>query len=734
MGALIPYNRRLPQPLAGLNCAICDAEHYNILDVSQYTAHMKLSTRLGCSTTSSDSGCKGGARHLAQAQRRRDRREPRHCARALGAQRLPARESAPRSSRVGATGWGRRGNETSHLAAPRPTAQPEHKPPGGNQQDRASGQLGVLGAEGDSTLMPHAAARAVAAGEGGGDEDGGDAERERGRDPGEPALGSAYAGAFRLGRERPMPWDPDSYPLNNHVAPAQAFMYGDVPRRSAKSDLALPLRMVPRRGSAEPNSDPIGRTGCPSAAQTLKLVPEFSTYVFKHYGIDPPGKTLRYVHMGNVIQAPQDRLLVAYQASQLTEGAEDQRIYLSFSLDADVGQRWADPVMLPVKSKGAQWGPVLHLHPRTGDVWLFYTESTNKRFTRPPSENFPQRYTPGGDVMVTKSRDGKAWDKPQKIHSMRAESSSKHGIPKVTANNLLVARTGTWMLPFWRESFFFNQETPCLNHTHDCHGILLSRDEGLTWAARGSIAMPNTHLYEGTVAELGDGSIMMVFRTQLAAAAASKSWDDGETWSEPWLLTADNPDSKPSVINIWPHGEVLMAYNDHTKQNIGCRNCRSKLSISRLVNATGGWDHIAQFGPSPSDYLKVHYPSMRQHGCRLLAVYSSMYTCCAPYNQHCECAPPRCEAGLLLVSFKIWEDKGAAEQMAGHKLAGSAPSVAEGGLWGNQWWSDMERPAEVFRGVLASKGRREHPAAGPPVDRRPDTGSRSSGGGGGLDE
>jgi hypothetical protein len=39
------------------------------------------------------------------------------------------------------------------------------------------------------------------------------------------------------------------------------------------------------------------------------------------------------------------------------------------------------------------------------------------------------------------------------------------------------------------------------------------------------------------VAELGDGSVMMVFRTQLAAAAVSKSWDDGDTWSRPMLLT-----------------------------------------------------------------------------------------------------------------------------------------------------------------------------------------------------
>jgi hypothetical protein len=76
---------------------------------------------------------------------------------------------------------------------------------------------------------------------------------------------------------------------------------------------------------------------------------------------------------------------------------------------------------------------------------------------------------------------------------------------------------------------------------------------------------------------------------------------------------ADNPDSKPNVVNIWPHGEVLMAYNDHTKLNVACRSCRTKLSVSRLVNATGAWDHVAQFGPSPSDYLKVSVETALRH-------------------------------------------------------------------------------------------------------------------------
>jgi hypothetical protein len=36
--------------------------------------------------------------------------------------------------------------------------------------------------------------------------------------------------------------------------------------------------------------------------------------------------------------------------------------------------------------------------------------------------------------------------------------AAEGGTPKVIANNLLVTRSGTWMLPFWRESYYFNEE------------------------------------------------------------------------------------------------------------------------------------------------------------------------------------------------------------------------------------------------------------------------------------
>eukprot|EP00192_Tetraselmis_astigmatica_P010037 CAMPEP_0117660152 /NCGR_PEP_ID=MMETSP0804-20121206/6814_1 /TAXON_ID=1074897 /ORGANISM="Tetraselmis astigmatica, Strain CCMP880" /LENGTH=951 /DNA_ID=CAMNT_0005466859 /DNA_START=145 /DNA_END=3000 /DNA_ORIENTATION=+ len=511
---------------------------------------------------------------------------------------------------------------------------------------------------------------------------------------------ASYSGAQFLGRERVMPTNGHKYPL--YPKPSRSsFIYGDTGRWSARSDPVDSIRMMPQPAAVQPfKANRTGREGCAAAAQPLRLVPEFSTYVYKHYAGAPAGKTLRYVHMGSIAPLPSGDIVAAYQASTLTEGAEDQRIYLSFSRDGDVGRKWSDPIQLPVRSRGAQWGPVLHVHPKTGNVWMFYAESSNPRCLRPATEKFPPRFAPGGDIMVTKTHDGQTWQEPHRIFRMADEGNT----PKVIANNVHVTKAGTWMLPFWRESHYYNSQTPCHTDTGPGHGVLISRDDGRTWQPRGNLTMGNSHLYEGTVAELGDGSVIMVFRTQLGAAAVSRSRDDGETWSPAALLTADNPDSKPNIINIWPYGEVLMAYNDHTKENIACKNCRSKLTLSRLVNTTGAWDHVAQLGPSPSDYLKVHYPSMAQHGCRLLVVYSSMYACCAPFHDACDCAPAAAEVGLLMVSFKIWEDKAMpALQFENHKMrAVTKKAISTTGLWGNRWWNTYHNQS-VFTDILLAK-------------------------------
>mmetsp|Transcript_9248 Transcript_9248/g.22285 ORF Transcript_9248/g.22285 Transcript_9248/m.22285 type:complete len:1073 (-) Transcript_9248:14-3232(-) len=508
-----------------------------------------------------------------------------------------------------------------------------------------------------------------------------------------------FSGLSQLGHERA----PQLQGKELRKGTGALSSFGMIRRWSPRTEPLSLVRMIPVPTNANRSSaNGTGERGCPAASQPPRLVPEFSSYIYKHAAAAAAGEVIRYVHMGSIAPLPGGGLLVAFQASYFTEGAVDQRIYLSYSRDGDVGQRWTKPARLPVRARGAQWGPVLHVHPRTGSVWLFFTESRNKSCLRFATRSYPQRFPPGGDVLVTKTHDGKVWMEPRTIYGMSEDGNS----PKVIANSVHVTSRGAWLLPFWRESYYFNRDTPCQSTGPDGHGVLVSRDEGKTWAPRGNLTMPVSHIYEGSAAELGDGTVVMVFRSQVGAAAVSRSTDDGETWSEPMLLTANNPDSKPNVINLRPNGEVLMAYNDHSKSNINCRNCRSKLTISRLVNATGAWDHLAQFGPSPSDYLKVHYPTMLQHGCRLLVVYSSMYSCCAPFSEVCQCAPPGAEVGLHMVSFKIWEDgQDAVEQMAAHRMKVAARGAASwGGGWTNPWWGPLGEAALLEAVVARHEG------------------------------
>ena len=75
-------------------------------------------------------------------------------------------------------------------------------------------------------------------------------------------------------------------------------------------------------------------------------------------------------------------LISAYQASTLYEGASDQRIYTSVSLDGPLGRQWSVPTQLEIPATtpndslqrgdiGAQWSPVLfseHMKPTSPEI------------------------------------------------------------------------------------------------------------------------------------------------------------------------------------------------------------------------------------------------------------------------------------------------------------------------------------------------------------------------------
>lgn len=335
------------------------------------------------------------------------------------------------------------------------------------------------------------------------------------------------------------------------------------------------------------------------------------------------GGNIRYSHMSTIARlsaAAQngDNWMVVWQTSSTIEGVADQHLSMSTSLD---GAKWEKARRVPVRQKQALWSPVLFVPPggERGEVWLFYTESTNcLRAARklPNGNKIPPRYAPGGDVKVVKSFDGgHSWSSPTLILAQ-----SDGVVPKVIANQVVVHRaTGNWVLPYWREKA---PPEACKNSNAPAFaGALVSTDRGRSWRAKGQIRVGGTWLIEGTAVERSDGSIACLFRTSRGKLYQSVSYDGGLSWTGANPTSVPNPDSKVNAITLTT-GELALAFNDSpdsSKINKG----RARLRVA--VSCDGGqrWVTISELEEG-SLRMYIHYPTLVQDDDRLLVVYSVM--------------------------------------------------------------------------------------------------------------
>ena len=117
---------------------------------------------------------------------------------------------------------------------------------------------------------------------------------------------------------------------------------------------------------------------------------------------------------------------------------------------------------------------------------------------------------------------------------------------------------GRILLPVSRQTGAIWTETD-----HEVLGTYLSDDDGRTWQeCDGWIDLPLRGAMEGHVAELRDGRILMVMRTQLGAVFQSHSENGGRTWSKAQTTALRSPESCPELVRISSTGDLLIVWNN----------------------------------------------------------------------------------------------------------------------------------------------------------------------------
>mmetsp|Transcript_4802 Transcript_4802/g.8266 ORF Transcript_4802/g.8266 Transcript_4802/m.8266 type:complete len:412 (+) Transcript_4802:1265-2500(+) len=312
---------------------------------------------------------------------------------------------------------------------------------------------------------------------------------------------------------------------------------------------------------------------------------------------------LAYSHMSTVTRLPPTaayRYMVAWQTGKKVEGVEGQHLRAAFSDDA---KTWTEPRTIPVGDK-AVWSPVLFTH--QGYVYLYYSVSTTCLRAKTPKR--PERWAPGGDILVVKSLDGITWGPPVSIYKQKDDES---GIPKVIANQPEVTANGKQMvLPYWKER---PAQTTCATTGHATAGVLVADTGGSEWKAYGEITSRGTWLIEGTIARRPDGKLLQLFRTKKGAIFQSVSPDGGRSWGTVTSLGLPNPNSKIDALRL-STGELVLCYNDSPNQ-------RNRMRVA--ISADGDkWHLLADLEVPGKTGFAYAYPTMAQDGDKLLVTYS----------------------------------------------------------------------------------------------------------------
>jgi len=292
---------------------------------------------------------------------------------------------------------------------------------------------------------------------------------------------------------------------------------------------------------------------------------------------NPFGDT--YTHMSMIATVNDTLVAAACQAARVHEADDDQHIL--FSMSRDGGFTFAPPTVLAA-GQTAVWGPILHYDAAASTLWAFYSTSTKSRCV-------------GGSIVARKSSDaGATFSAPVVLLAQDARQ-------KITANPLVVTRTGRWLLPYWDTLECEGVATRAYKNV-SAH-VLMSDDQGASWAPSGpALESTGLGLIEGTLLAKSDGTVLQLFRTGEPVLLASVSLDNGATWSNATHTTVPNPNAKVCLLSNAT--SPLLAYNDDTSG-------RSPLSIASASPDASKWTKLVDVEPR-TEKDAFAYPTIRQ--------------------------------------------------------------------------------------------------------------------------
>lgn len=129
-----------------------------------------------------------------------------------------------------------------------------------------------------------------------------------------------------------------------------------------------------------------------------------------------------------------------------------------------------------------------------------------------------------------------------------------------------------------------------------------SDDDGQTWQpSESTIDLPMRGAMEAHIEQCADGSLLMVMRTQLGAIFASRSHDEGQTWSKPQTTGVAAPESCPDLVRNPHNNDLILTWNDSPYDpSHGHFGRRSPLTVAVSTDMGRTWQHKKHIETDPA--------------------------------------------------------------------------------------------------------------------------------------
>ena len=173
---------------------------------------------------------------------------------------------------------------------------------------------------------------------------------------------------------------------------------------------------------------------------------------------------------------------------------------------------------------------------------------------------------------------------------------------------------------------------PVEQHTSKGYLVSLcyySDDNGFAWYPSKKPADAGFMTDEPSIVELGDGRLLMIFRTTRGYLGKAHSKDGGETWTDEQLTELTSPNAPEFITRIPGTGDLLLLWcnNPHApalargeeQPTVKVAQLETKLGhvrspLSSAVSRDGGqtWEHVRDIAANPAEgvYADYGYPAV----------------------------------------------------------------------------------------------------------------------------